>query len=375
MSSQGIDHTEELKRRLLSMSTEAYDTCSFWEVSKSNVECKHECRNCAHGIFIRNGGELEQTGYCEFDKVLIERNSQELEEAKRMLETLVSNIKGGIITCIFNNELQSSETIYINPGWTEITGYTLEELNNEKDGNPQSLVFPEDKPSVDRAFQEQMSKGTEYELMYRVCKKDGSIIWVLDRGIASPIKHGRTQNQSIVTEMTALKEREDNLRRLAQSDQLTTLYNKETTTLLAQAMLEKKPYRQCVVYMLDIDGFKQINDSIGHAFGDAVLREVSECLRKLFKSDDIIGRLGGDEFGIITTDVLYEDVKRKAEDICESIRQIRIDKWEHASITVSLGIAFSKENMDWQTLYEQVDMALYTAKSKGKDQYYLNLNG
>lgn len=372
MCNKIIDHTSELKWRMTAMHINTRDTCEFWKLCKGEITNIRECQYCAYSTFERRGSEPCKAGFCKLHKAANKDARRELAEAKQMLESLVANIKGGIITCIFNNKTQSSKVTYINPGWTTITGYTKEELNREKGGNPLSLVLLEDQIVSDRLYLEQTAKSNEYELMYRVRRKDGVVIWVLDRGIVSRLENGNVQNQSIITEMTAIKEREETLRRMAQIDQLTSLYNKVTTAFLAQTVLENLPHKQHAVFMVDVDGFKHINDSMGHAFGDIVLEEVAACLKHIFRSGDILGRLGGDEFGILMTDISPAVVERKAEGICETVRRIRIGTGVHPVITVSLGVAFSKEKTDWQDIYIRADSALYEAKNKGKNQYCIS---
>lgn len=290
----------------------------------------------------------------------------------QLLQAILNNIMGGVILCNFNCETQSSQVVYINSGWTKITGYTLEELNREKDGNPQALILSEDRENADREYREQIHQGSEYELMYRVLCKNGTVIWVIDKGVILPLPDGTYQNQSIITEVTKIKEQEEKLRLLAQIDQLTDLNNKATFSLMAQAVLTRQQNKLHALMMLDIDHFKCINDTWGHTFGDEVLEHLATRLKEFFRSRDVLGRVGGDEFLVLMTGVpSRETVVRKANELCAAIRGIKLAGHPHPPITVSIGVAFSQPGLPYDALFEQADAALYRAKNRGRDNYAL----
>ena len=123
--------------------------------------------------------------------------------------------------------------------------------------------------------------------------------------------------------------------------------------------------------ILDLDNFKQINDQYGHYFGDRVLCEVSDQLRKLFRSSDILGRIGGDEFLVFMADI---DDRRsaadKAEAILLNIRQIHRQERIPTPVTCSIGIAvYPEDAQDYDGLYQCADHALYEAKNQGKSKF------
>lgn len=120
--------------------------------------------------------------------------------------------------------------------------------------------------------------------------------------------------------------------------------------------------------MLDIDNFKKINDTYGHQSGDLALKEISLILRSYLRANTIIGRLGGEEFGIILPNVPLEDAIKIAERI-RSVIENREIKYEDKiiRITASFGITEVKEGDTFDTLYKRVDEALYKAKKDGKN--------
>ncbi|MEG0780650.1 MAG: GGDEF domain-containing protein, partial [Oscillospiraceae bacterium] len=181
---------------------------------------------------------------------------------------------------------------------------------------------------------------------------------------------GRIQNQSIVTEVTAIKQREECMTLLAQTDQLTGLSNKATFARLAQTTLTRHSDCTHALLMLDIDGFKGINDSYGHSFGDQVLAAVARQLKEIFRSSDLIGRVGGDEFMVLMTDLSPDtEALGKTEALCRAIRGIQFESRAHPAITVSIGVSLFFGGKTFDSLSAEADEALYHAKENGKNQY------
>ncbi|MEG0542330.1 MAG: sensor domain-containing diguanylate cyclase, partial [Angelakisella sp.] len=298
------------------------------------------------------------------------KNKAKLIEVSSRYEDLLKNIQGGVITCIFDKKTHSSKAVYISSGWTALTGYTLEDLKKECSGNPQALVYPEDRELANSAYMEQTAKGDTYKLQYRVVCKDGTVIWVIDRGVITTDANGAVYNQSIVTEVTEIKEKEEELLRMAQTDSLTGLYNKTTSAALAINTLEAQHDSLHALMILDIDNFKGINDSLGHIFGDTVLIEVSARLQQQMGPQDIIARIGGDEFMVLMTNInSCEEVEQKAEAICATFRNTYMGEHGSYKISCSMGIAFSTQGNGFKDLFEKADSTMYRAKTMGKDQY------
>lgn len=301
------------------------------------------------------------------------RSERQLLSANKRYVDLINNIQGGVITCVFDLKTNTSRTLYINEGWTALTGYTLEDLNETMGGNPQALVLPDDREAANRDYSRQIATGNTYQLQYRVCCKDGSIIWAIDRGVVTTDAHGNPQNQSIITEVTEIKKKEEELLRLSQTDPLTGLYNKTSISALATERLDGldgQHDRQHALMMLDIDNFKGINDSLGHIFGDTVLIEVSARLRQLLRPQDLIGRVGGDEFMVLMTDLTSaEDAQKKADAICATFRNTYTGENCSYKISCSMGIVYSTDGSSLKDLLSKADIAMYRAKAMGKDRW------
>lgn len=166
------------------------------------------------------------------------------------------------------------------------------------------------------------------------------------------------------------KDKKKELEEKASKDLLTGLYNKHSTEQLIKAHMEKYPTQQCALILIDVDNFKKINDTMGHAFGDEVLRTLGNEIGSVFRVSDIIGRIGGDEFMIFLKDISdQEDLRKQAQKIVNFFKQFQAGSYVKYSATASMGMAvFPKEGADFESLYKAADKAVYKAKERGKAQ-------
>ena len=162
--------------------------------------------------------------------------------------------------------------------------------------------------------------------------------------------------------------RNQELMKYAQTDALTGLYNKETTKLRTDEILSTDKDMIHAFLILDMDCFKQINDGYGHAVGDIVLQKFGQLLRDIFREDDIVGRIGGDEFVVVMKNIKMKEMAiAKAEELLTKTQQYEIKELNGSAISISIGIAMAPEDGDcYMDLYKRADQALYQAKRSGK---------
>jgi diguanylate cyclase (GGDEF)-like protein len=131
------------------------------------------------------------------------------------------------------------------------------------------------------------------------------------------------------------------------------------------------------ISMLDIDHFKNINDTYGHTVGDEVLRSLAAELRDHIRYPDTIGRYGGEEFLIVLPHSILKAASEQAERLCKHVRSLRIKSGEHEiAITVSIGVAqYKVHKEDWEAFLRRADAALYQAKNGGRDQWAVSEDG
>lgn len=165
-------------------------------------------------------------------------------------------------------------------------------------------------------------------------------------------------------------EKSKTLQEKADTDLLTGLNNKLATERKIKEYIRDYPNSLAMMFVLDIDNFKKINDTLGHAFGDEVLRTLGKRIGVNFRVTDIIGRTGGDEFTIFLKD-LKEDANtiRESKKLIHFFEDFQVGEYVKYSATASIGAAvFPAHGSDFESLYKAADQALYKAKKRGKNQ-------
>jgi len=175
------------------------------------------------------------------------------------------------------------------------------------------------------------------------------------------------------TDLTQIRTHEAEIKRLALSDSLTGLANRQRMQdTLDQLLLRRTGGRQPIALaLLDLDGFKTVNDTLGHPVGDELLKQVAQRILRAVGEDGIVGRLGGDEFEIILPfDTSHEKLGAKADKIIWELSQPYWISSDPITISCSIGIALSPEHgEDTETLVRNADLALYAAKDSGRATY------
>ncbi len=172
-------------------------------------------------------------------------------------------------------------------------------------------------------------------------------------------------------DVSDMKNAERRLIAKAERDPLTQIYNKATTKKLIKNYLRIDSRDTFDAFMIiDVDNFKQINDTFGHLFGDSVLVDLSQEMQDLFRTNDVVGRIGGDEFIVFLRGLKHiGHIENKAKDICKIFDLLYSDE-NGTKITGSLGIAlFPQDGDTFDELYKRADTALYTSKRAGKSCY------
>jgi diguanylate cyclase (GGDEF)-like protein/PAS domain S-box-containing protein len=208
----------------------------------------------------------------------------------------------------------------------------------------------------------------------RGVRKDGSVVWLEAQSRIVPW-NDRTAVQTAVLDITLRKQFEDRLQHQANFDPVTGLPNRNLALDRLTSAIEAARRRAARVSVLfiDVDRFKKINDTLGHAAGDRFLRQVAQRLKASVRQMDTVARLGGDEFVVLLNDVrLRSDAEAVAAKIAEiSAAPFMLDGQE-AFVTLSIGIAsFPEDGNDAQELLRHADAAMYVAKENGRSQVRL----
>lgn len=270
---------------------------------------------------------------------------------------------------IVSNEVERNER------WALMLGYSHEEIIH----SPQQwtdFIHPDDRERAWKSINDVLEgQSAAHKIEYRMLHKDGSLRWILDLAKVvqfddkgKPIRMSGTH-----TDITERKRLELELERQAHFDYLTGLYNRghfiEKAELeLARAIRYENPLS---ILMMDIDHFKQINDSYGHKVGDLVLQKLSESCRAILREVDIVGRLGGEEFAIILPETAAEESQEVADRLRIQLAStpVSIDGGKLVRFTVSIGgVALTTKVDNLDQLMSQADIALYDAKNAGRNK-------
>lgn len=179
----------------------------------------------------------------------------------------------------------------------------------------------------------------------------------------------------IVTVMLILERKKNSvvhegLKEKAEKDSLTGLLNKASTERAIRKYIAHNQGKNGLLFLLDVDNFKGINDTLGHAFGDEALREFGFRASMLFRSSDISGRIGGDEFMIFLKDIPEEMMEEETHKLAEFIAHFSAGNgYIRHEVTASVGGAlFPRDGDTFEKLYEAADKALYQSKNQGKSK-------
>ncbi|POP34178.1 PAS domain S-box protein [Lactonifactor longoviformis] len=300
---------------------------------------------------------------------LVEQKSLELKEKTKDMNALIQNIPGGVMCCEYTRELK---LLFISDGFLKMTGYTRKEIAERFQNEFSRMIYPEDLEKTWDKVEKQLAHRDQKEIEYRIICRDGKLLYVHDKGQVVNREDGSQVFYCILTDIDHMKKESLKLREQAQRDALTGLYNKITVqNLTEEKLLHMQEGEQGAFFIIDIDNFKQINDVFGHLNGDVMLAEAGRSLKKLVRSNDIVGRVGGDEFAVLLWGIQKtEDAEKKAKAILDAFGKLMNKEMDKQQISCSIGIArIPGDGRTFQDIFKNADVALYYAKKKGKNRY------
>ena len=172
-------------------------------------------------------------------------------------------------------------------------------------------------------------------------------------------------------DVTKRKHQELELKKQAQRDPLCGLYNRRFFERRVRKCLETCEDERPVLLIVDVDDFKQINDTWGHVFGDQVIMSIADAMRENFRQSDFLARVGGDEYMIfLRTSMPMEVLKQRVEGLQNRLKNVLTPRGEYKDISLSVGSAVYHPGDSFEQMYQNADIALYKAKTEGKNQYF-----
>lgn len=293
----------------------------------------------------------------------LEASSQHLRLAAKAFESTFE----GIVVTDARNVIES-----VNPAFTQITGYAAEEVIGK---TPTILSSGRH----DATFYHDMYATLQANGYWQgeICnrRKNGEIYveW-LNINAVKDADGVVTNYVAVFSDFTSRKAAEDHIRFLAQHDALTRLPNR---TLLRERLVRAIPHAQrngkkLAVVFLDLDDFKKVNDSFGHAAGDHMLKTVAKRLTDCLRAEDTVARLAGDEFILVLEEIdNAADVAAVVRKVVASLRQPMTFEGREMRVSTSVGISlFPEDGATPDELIKNADLAMYASKDKGRDTFH-----
>ena len=242
-----------------------------------------------------------------------------------------------------------------------------------------TLIDPADKERTTEAMIKVLQKDSQAaSIEFRLRTGDGSVRWAENRYTPVRDKDGRlVEVEGIIIDITERKAAEDRIALLARTDSLTGLANRATfIDRLRQAFAAaRRGANSFAILYIDLDHFKDVNDTLGHGKGDLLLQEVANRLRKNTRDSDVIARLGGDEFAVIQTEMADPTV---AASLAAKLQKALATPYDLAGnevnlVSASIGVCpYTPASADPDAMLAQADLALYRSKEEGRNRFHFH---
>jgi diguanylate cyclase (GGDEF)-like protein/PAS domain S-box-containing protein len=346
---------------------------SLWSTISTGQEWKGEIINrrkngelywdAVHVVPMTDAGGAV-THYLSIQQDISERKKS--EETTRLWATVFENSGEAVMITDPENRIVS-----VNQAFTEITGYAPAEVIGQ---NPRVLGSGRHDAAFFAEMWHRLAACGHWQNEIWDRRKNGEVYpkWL---GISAVHDHDGqlTHYVAIFSDISERKAAQQRIEYLARHDALTGLPNR---TLLADRLEQAlahadRTQSQVALLFLDLDRFKTINDSLGHAVGDALLREITTRLRAAVRETDTVSRLGGDEFVIVVTDQQDEQAAvGVAQKILTAMRKPFVIDGHKLTTSISIGITtYPADGSDFDTLLKKADTAMYHAKDAGRNTY------
>lgn len=225
-------------------------------------------------------------------------------------------------------------------------------------------LSPEHHEIVSKLFH--LQEGETYTFEYSIPQKDGHKLRIIAQSRLILLTGGERLLVNTLTDITYKLEHEEALIQMSSMDKLTGIHNRASGEKRIDHLLQTG--HQGMFCLLDVDDFKQINDTYGHVVGDEALKAIADAMKRSFREGDVVMRLGGDEFVVFVSDVCSEETgSRMLRRFMEAVHQIRVGKEQTVQVSLSLGaVLCTEESWNFEKLYHKADTAMYRCKKRKK---------
>jgi len=300
--------------------------------------------------------EGRSEAYSEQLEKTIREKSLELEYTNARYKTLVEQITA--VTYVDANDLECTP-IFMSPQMEGLFGYSDQEWRDNPNLWP-DIVHPDDRERVIAEHHRTYSTGEPFNVDYRVYTRSGKVIWIHDESVLAVDPSGVKTWQGVMYDISDRKAMEDELRYLGHHDSLTGVYSRAFMETELERLQKSRDFPVSII-MSDVDRLKAVNDKYGHAVGDEMLRRAASVIRSAFRAEDIIARMGGDEFAVV-----LPSTDDKAAQMAITRIQRAVAKEAKAEIgpklKISLGCSTGAQNESLEQVLRRADRNMYQQK-------------
>ena len=295
-------------------------------------------------------------------KQTVKDRTKELQNQKETFEIIYNGSRDAI--AILDTD---TNFLDVNPAYCKLTSMSKSDLLKT---SCVALTSPKDIERSKMAIQEVLELGFVENFEKECGMKNGKYITV---NMSMSLLKNPTRVLASVRDITKLKEQEKALELLAATDPMTKLYNRRYFSKTSESLLDlaKRNKTDIAIIMIDIDYFKNVNDTYGHKIGDDVIKTLSNLLQKLSRKSDIVARWGGEEFVILLPETNIDGALVISEKIRQEVQKIKISisTTKEVNFTVSIGVSkIYLEDINIEPSINRADIALYEAKQSGRNK-------
>ncbi|WP_400244458.1 diguanylate cyclase [Niallia sp. JL1B1071] len=295
-----------------------------------------------------------------------EKREKELSNSIKDYESLLHSLEGAI----YSVDIQNGQIIF-SKDLEKIFGKTF---NNDLKYpfHYKQFVHPEDYAKISD-FEQNVLRGNPSKVEYQIIQEENKVKWVVQKAIPIIDKNSTISKiNGHLIDITDRKTLELSLKQMAYNDDLTDLPNRKALDRhIEKTLARSKRHDHCFgIMFIDLDGFKNVNDTLGHDAGDQLLIEVASRLQDNLREEDVISRIGGDEFIVIVEESSKNELENIADRIIQSTSLPYFINESEAQISVSIGISlYPNDGETKEILLENADKAMYYAKNNGKNRF------
>ncbi|MBR4726055.1 MAG: diguanylate cyclase [Lachnospiraceae bacterium] len=342
---------------------------------KLNEEMEIKTGNGIKWILVSGNSVLRKKQFVTISAVIVD-----ITENKKLTEKLALEQERYRLATELSNDVIMNYNIYedtlnISENYRQYYGGATEVIGFSKNKEwEHGAVFKDDIEKVAEIVRIIIMKGGNVDTQIRIRNSEGKYVWC--RLICMPVQDKYGENKEYIGKLINIDNEKNDLlkaEKKAMTDPLTKAFNKEFTRIKIQDFIDNNPDKKGMLLLVDIDKFKSINDNYGHLMGDNIIIEVVNQVTRAFRSNDIVGRIGGDEFVVFVCNVSNpEDQIKQAKKLHSVLRQPATFDGVTIEKSASIGIAIYPDHAaTYEGLIECADKALYRVKGSGRDAFII----